>query len=118
MHPIQTAISVREAGGAQLTVTPDRSQAGTSLVDGQIELLVHRRLLGTDYNGGGVGDSLFAWNSLTHGSNWFWYNVLFSFLFFVAPTTEAAATPAADAGNCPSFLFSFSAFFYFLFFSF
>ena len=51
MHPIQTAISVREAGGAQLTVTPDRSQAGTSLVDGQIELLVHRRLIADDGSG-------------------------------------------------------------------
>jgi lysosomal alpha-mannosidase len=47
MHPIQTAIAVRKAGGggAQLTVTPDRSQAGTSLVDGQLELLLHRRLV-------------------------------------------------------------------------
>ena len=45
MHPIQTAIAVRQSGGggAKLTVTPDRSQAGTSLVDGQLELLVHRR---------------------------------------------------------------------------
>jgi lysosomal alpha-mannosidase len=53
MHPIQTAIAVRRAsgGGAQLTVTPDRAQAGTSLVDGQIELLVHRRLLQDDGEG-------------------------------------------------------------------
>ena len=58
MHPIQTAIAVRQAqaGGAQLTVTPDRSQAGTSLVDGQLELLVHRRLLADD--GEGAGEAL------------------------------------------------------------
>ena len=55
MHPIQTAIAVRDASdaGPQLTVTPDRSQAGTSLVDGQLEMLVHRRLLADDGEGAG-----------------------------------------------------------------
>eukprot|EP01043_Picozoa_sp_COSAG02_P003275 COSAG02_NODE_79_length_40228_cov_18.435762_30_plen_793_part_00 len=53
MHPIQTAITLRQDGGAQLTVTPDRSQAGTSLVDGQVELLVHRRLVADDGEGAG-----------------------------------------------------------------
>lgn len=54
MHPIQTAIMLRQAhGGAQLTVTPDRSQAGTSLVDGQAELLLHRRLVADDGEGAG-----------------------------------------------------------------
>jgi hypothetical protein len=37
-------------------------------------------------NGGGIGDALFEWSSLTHGSNWFWYNVLFSFIFFAVIT--------------------------------
>ena len=47
-YPVNTAISIRDAS-AQLTVTPDRTQGGASLASGEIELLLHRRLLAGDY---------------------------------------------------------------------
>ena len=70
MHPIQTAIAVRQAGGggAQLTVTPDRAQAGTSLVDGQVELLIHRRLLQDDGEG--------SWEALNETEGYFYRGCL------------------------------------------
>lgn len=42
--------------GVSLSVTTDRTQAGTSLVDGTVELMVHRRLQYDDYRG--VGEPL------------------------------------------------------------
>lgn len=39
-----------------LSVTTDRTQAGTSLLDGTVELMVHRRLQYDDYRG--VGEPL------------------------------------------------------------
>lgn len=42
--------------GVALSVTTDRTQAGTSLVDGTVELMVHRRLQYDDYRG--VGEPL------------------------------------------------------------
>ena len=42
--PVNTAAFVRDAE-AQLTILTDGSQGGASLASGQIELMVHRRLL-------------------------------------------------------------------------
>mmetsp|Transcript_4107 Transcript_4107/g.13171 ORF Transcript_4107/g.13171 Transcript_4107/m.13171 type:complete len:271 (+) Transcript_4107:255-1067(+) len=54
--PVTTAISIRDQR-AQMTVLTDRAQAGSGSVhDGEIELLVHRRLLKDD--GRGVGEPL------------------------------------------------------------
>ena len=47
-YPVNTAISIRDAS-AQLTVVPDRTQGGASLASGEIEMLLHRRLLAGDY---------------------------------------------------------------------
>ncbi|XP_076458768.1 lysosomal alpha-mannosidase-like [Babylonia areolata] len=48
-YPVNSRIFIRdEARKVQLTVLTDRSQGGTSLQDGQIELMVHRRLLHDD----------------------------------------------------------------------
>jgi hypothetical protein len=48
--PINTAISIKDET-ASVGVAVDRAQAGASLVDGQIELMVHRRLLCDDNRG-------------------------------------------------------------------
>ena len=53
--PVNTAAFVRDAG-AQLTILTDSSQGGASLASGQIELMVHRRLLHDDARG--VGEPL------------------------------------------------------------
>eukprot|EP00123_Amoebidium_parasiticum_P016348 comp23400_c0_seq1/m.38816 comp23400_c0_seq1/g.38816 ORF comp23400_c0_seq1/g.38816 comp23400_c0_seq1/m.38816 type:complete len:1049 (-) comp23400_c0_seq1:168-3314(-) len=49
-YPINTHIGVR-GGKKQLTVLVDRAVGGTSLASGQVELMVHRRLLHDDARG-------------------------------------------------------------------
>lgn len=54
-YPVNSRIYIRD-GNMQLTVLTDRSQGGSSLRDGSMELMVHRRLLKDD--GRGVGEAL------------------------------------------------------------
>eukprot|EP00474_Spongospora_subterranea_P012285 CRZ12743.1 hypothetical protein [Spongospora subterranea] len=49
-YPVTTAISVRD-DAATITLLTDRSQGGSSLESGQIEVMVHRRLLHDDHLG-------------------------------------------------------------------
>lgn len=45
-YPINTHISLKdEAADIQLTMLVDRAQGGSSLNDGQLELMIHRRLV-------------------------------------------------------------------------
>lgn len=57
-YPVNAALRIQEGGGAKraLTVLNDRSQGGSSLQPGQVELMVHRRMLVDD--GRGVGQAL------------------------------------------------------------
>jgi alpha-mannosidase len=51
-YPVNTAIQINDAARrAGLAVSPDRSHSGSSLVDGSLELMVHRRLLMDDLRG-------------------------------------------------------------------
>ncbi|XP_078216791.1 lysosomal alpha-mannosidase isoform X7 [Callithrix jacchus] len=54
-YPVNTRIYITD-GNMQLTVLTDRSQGGSSLRDGSLELMVHRRLLKDD--GRGVSEPL------------------------------------------------------------
>ncbi|XP_045405914.1 lysosomal alpha-mannosidase isoform X2 [Lemur catta] len=54
-YPVNTRIYITD-GKVQLTVLTDRSQGGSSLRDGSLELMVHRRLVKDD--GRGVGEPL------------------------------------------------------------
>ncbi|XP_076427922.1 lysosomal alpha-mannosidase isoform X5 [Peromyscus maniculatus bairdii] len=49
-YPVNTRIYISD-GHMQLTVVTDRSQGGSSLKDGSLELMVHRRLLADDERG-------------------------------------------------------------------
>ena len=50
--PVNTAARLVDgASGASLTVLTDRTQAGASLADGELELMVHRRLTADDEKG-------------------------------------------------------------------
>jgi len=49
---VNAAIYIRDANRT-LMVLNDRSQGGTSLASGQLDVFVHRRLVGCDYPGGG-----------------------------------------------------------------
>ncbi|XP_069124923.1 lysosomal alpha-mannosidase-like [Argopecten irradians] len=56
-YPVNSRIFIRdEELGIQFSVLTDRSQGGSSIVDGGIQLMVHRRLLHDD--GLGVGEPL------------------------------------------------------------
>ncbi|XP_058513983.1 lysosomal alpha-mannosidase-like isoform X2 [Ochotona princeps] len=54
-YPVNTRIFIKD-GEKQLTVLTDRSQGGSSLRDGSLELMVHRKLLRDDFRG--VGEAL------------------------------------------------------------
>jgi len=49
-YPINSALTVAD-GRLMATLTPDRAVGGTSLASGELELLLHRRLIGADYPG-------------------------------------------------------------------
>ena len=56
-YPITAGAYIRDVNkGLQLTVLTDRSQGGASLASGQLEFMIHRRLLADDSRG--VGESL------------------------------------------------------------
>jgi hypothetical protein len=62
-YPVSAAMYVRDEGAQkQLSVLTDRAEAGASLDDGEMELLVHRRLVVDDLRG--VGEPL---NETTDG---------------------------------------------------
>ncbi|GBG31498.1 Alpha-mannosidase [Hondaea fermentalgiana] len=50
-YPVNSMISLTEPERAQLTVITDSTQGGSSLSDGQVELMVHRRVLHDDNKG-------------------------------------------------------------------
>jgi len=51
-YPINQAIAIQDTSkDIQLTVMNDRSQGGSSLAEGTIELMQHRRLFYDDYRG-------------------------------------------------------------------
>lgn len=53
--PVNCAIQMADAAsGAVLSVVTDRSQGGSSMVDGTVELMLHRRMLKDDGRGVGV----------------------------------------------------------------
>jgi len=65
-YPINSAIAIRnEATSMQLTVMNDRSQGGSVLADGSVELMQNRRLKNDDWRG--VGEPLNETNSSNEG---------------------------------------------------
>jgi len=50
-YPVNSMISMTESDRAQLTVVTDSTQGGSSLHDGEVELMVHRRVLHDDNKG-------------------------------------------------------------------
>ena len=88
-YPINSAIFVRDPRTSmQLTVMNDRSQGGTSLKDGEIEIMQNRRLLFDD--GRGVGEALNETNNLGVGIE---VNAIYHLQFFNYTTTGSAQRP-------------------------
>ncbi|XP_068085422.1 lysosomal alpha-mannosidase-like [Anabrus simplex] len=72
-YPVTTRIMIRdESKSMELAVLNDRAQGGSSLHDGELELMVHRRLLYDD--GFGVGEALdeiaFGKGVVARGTHW------------------------------------------------
>jgi hypothetical protein len=61
-YPITTSLYLK-SGSNVLAVLPDRAEGGSSLIDGDLELMLHRRLLHDD--GYGVGEAL---NEMAYGT--------------------------------------------------
>ncbi len=72
-YPVNSRIAIRDSGDqGQMTLLNDRSQGGTSLASGQLELMLHRRLLWDDAFG--VGEALdevaFGQGLVVRGTQW------------------------------------------------
>jgi hypothetical protein len=50
-YPVNAAMYIQDSSGLAAAVATDRSQGGTSLQDGNLELMVHRRTLADDWRG-------------------------------------------------------------------
>lgn len=55
-YPVTAAMEICEEGRAALAIVVDRAQGGTSLSSGQLEVMLHRRVLHDDWRG--VGEAL------------------------------------------------------------
>jgi hypothetical protein len=96
-YPVNAAIYVKDSA-SQVTVLTDRSQGGTSLAAGQVEIMVHRRTLHDD--GRGVGEPLNETQSIDQNNNRVGPGMGISgthYMFLTTPQTAAAAfRPMAD----------------------
>jgi len=50
-YPVNAAIYIQDSSGLAVAVATDRSQGGASLQDGNVELMVQRRILADDWRG-------------------------------------------------------------------
>ena len=72
-YPVNSRIGVKQSNNnAQLTVLTDRSQGGTSMHDGEVELMLHRRLLYDDAFGVGeaLNESAYGQGLVVRGKHW------------------------------------------------
>ena len=70
-YPVNSRICLKD-DAQQVTVLNDRSQGGTSMKDGQIELMIHRRLLHDDAFGVGeaLNETAFGKGLVVTGKHW------------------------------------------------
>ena len=79
-YPVNSRIYVQDKSKkTQFTVLTDRSQGGSSLKDGSVELMLHRRLLRDDYRG--VGEPLnetgqFGDGLIIRGRHWIVFDTI------------------------------------------
>ncbi len=74
-YPVNARIGVlenTERTGRSMVVLTDRSQGGTSMRDGEVELMLHRRLLYDDAFGVGeaLNESAFGQGLVARGRHW------------------------------------------------
>ncbi|XP_063225355.1 lysosomal alpha-mannosidase-like [Bacillus rossius redtenbacheri] len=67
-YPVTSRIAIRdEARGLELIVLNDRSQGGSSLRDGQVELMVHRRVLKLQHYAEALNETAFGAGVVARG---------------------------------------------------
>uniref|UniRef100_A0A182U141 alpha-mannosidase n=1 Tax=Anopheles melas TaxID=34690 RepID=A0A182U141_9DIPT len=86
-YPITAKIAV-EDDHSRMAVLNDRAQGGSSLVDGQLELMVHRRLLRDDAFGVGeaLNETQYGAGIVARGKHWLFFG---SSQKAVSPTLQA-----------------------------
>ena len=89
-YPVTAGIAIVDAANA-LIVTPDRSVGGTSLVNGQIEIMVHRRTEIDDAKGIGEKDTLREINNATGRD----VSIKGTTFFTLLPTNGDSSAPPA-----------------------
>ncbi|GFG40564.1 hypothetical protein Cfor_04486 [Coptotermes formosanus] len=70
-YPVTSRITLR-AGDTEFSILTDRAQGGTSLHDGELELMVHRRLLHDDAFGvsEALNETAFGYGLVAMGTHW------------------------------------------------
>jgi len=73
-YPVNTRIFIQDkAANSQFTVISDRTQGGSSLVDGEVELMVNRRTTHDDWRG--VGEALNE-DIVVRGKYWIFFDTI------------------------------------------
>ncbi|XP_053677468.1 lysosomal alpha-mannosidase [Anopheles nili] len=101
-YPVTTKIAL-EDGGLRLAVLTDRAQGGSSLEDGSVELMVHRRLLHDDAFGveEALNEQAFGRGLVARGKHW----VVFGAKQQTSPTPEARERFLQNRMLLPNWLF-------------
>ena len=81
-YPVNSRISIFDNDKhTQLTVLTDRSQGGTSLSSGEMELMVHRRMYKDDHRGVAepLNETQFGHGLIARGKHWLYYSDISSY---------------------------------------
>lgn len=70
-YPVNSHIYLKDAAkGTHLAILVDRAQGGSSLQDGQLELMVHRRMVLTDFFPEALNETAYGRGLVARGTHW------------------------------------------------
>lgn len=76
-YPVNSRMFIKDDKNQQVTLLTDRSQGGSSLQDGDLEIMIHRRLLFDDAFGVGepLNESAYGQGLVVRGKHWIQYDI-------------------------------------------